>query len=166
MNSHFQPLSYRFRSEAVSSGKLPDLTLPDPADLEKLILSTTPTPSLHEDDSIDTIREMNKSKQLVKNPPPPRRKYKRKKATAKTQTEQTASNNSDKENSKEDQSDESAAEDEALATATAAGGTKFVWRNVTKNGLVKKCVLVEGIPQGKKNRNCDDLERNIPHLDL
>ena len=35
------------------------------------------------------------------------------------------------------------------------GGRKFLWRNVTKNGWIKKCILVEGLTDGGRPKSGD-----------
>ncbi len=39
--------------------------------------------------------------------------------------------------------------------ANGDSGRKFLWRNVTKNGMIKKCVLVDGILEGGRPKSGD-----------
>lgn len=142
--------------------RVPDFNFPE---LDKLCKAAIPQTTLLLPG--EAVEEEEKEKRLPEASPPQsgprpvnskkagsRRKRggKRKKQRESPEPTKGAENKENKENSFKFEAAKSSDEDSADDSSSSP---KFNWQNVTKNGMIKKCILVDGMSEGGRPRSGD-----------
>ena len=87
-----------------------------------------------------------------------KKKKKRKQKRKQISTEEEDKQSSEKENIEEDKLNDKLIDDdvgEEIVTTYGDEQCVYNWRNVTRNGDIKKCILVDGVKDGGRPKNGD-----------